>query len=243
MWTMGLALSNPTRTGGGGVDPYFSYVTSLLHFNGVDGGTSFPDQKGITWTNNGTILTKADIVKYGSAAGKFQSGYSLSAPVGTGGSATFDFSGDFTMEGWFYLEQNPATFPFLVTADGSASLHTGHFVSFDSSGRLRLGLAYASSSLTLLDLSGTNTVSQSAWHHFEVGKNGSDIYLFLDGNLEATATGVASIASPQNRQCYLGRYYDGSYGFIGRMDDFRFTKGVCRHTANFTPPSSELPDS
>ena len=51
--------------GGGGTDPNFSSVTSLLHFDGVDASTTFTDVKGKTWTASGSAQLDTAQAKWG----------------------------------------------------------------------------------------------------------------------------------------------------------------------------------
>jgi len=41
----------------------------------------------------------------------------------------------------------------------------------------------------------------------------------------------------------IGGYYNTSYLYQGYLDELRITKGVARYTSNFTPQTSEFPNS
>ena len=49
-------------------DPYWSSVSALLHMDGVNGGTTFIEQKGKTTTPIGSVNTSSTQVKFGSAS-------------------------------------------------------------------------------------------------------------------------------------------------------------------------------
>lgn len=87
------------------------------------------------------------------------------------------------------------------------------------------------------------------WYYFAVVRDGTDSYLFLDGDqLGVTRTdsatyhaGTAALALGA-RMSSASAVIDNT-GVNGLMDEVRITKGVARYTASFTPPSSEFPRS
>lgn len=52
-------------------DAYWPYVTHLLHFNGVDGSSSFVDERGHAITLRGAPVLTTDEQKFGTASGDF----------------------------------------------------------------------------------------------------------------------------------------------------------------------------
>src|SRR5690606_34123168 len=92
-----VASSRRIATGPSSTDPYWSSVSSLLHFNGSNGSTTFTDEKGVGWTASGDAEISTAQSKFG--------GSSLSLD-GTGdwldaSNAGFTFgTGDFTIEAW-----------------------------------------------------------------------------------------------------------------------------------------------
>lgn len=90
-----------------------------------------------------------------------------------------------------------------------------------------------------------DTIKLSTWQHIEVGEDGDEYYLFVDGILRAQAT---STDRPLNytREVEIGRWDDdsnkGDY-FIGQMDEIRLTVGAIRHTSSFSPMSSAYSSS
>ena len=67
--------------------------------------------------------------------------------------------------------------------------------------------------------------------------------MYLDGVAQtATTTNTGSVTAV-NEDLVLGghQYQVSSLGRLnGYIQDFRFTKGLARYTANFTPPTAEL---
>jgi len=77
------------------------------------------------------------------------------------------------------------------------------------------------------------SVSDGAWHHVTLtydGTSSSALKTYLDGNLITSTT--HSISSSEGEDGFIF----GDYGFIGKVDELRFSKGIIRWTGNFTPP-------
>jgi len=93
------------------------------------------------------------------------------------------------------------------------------------------------------NVTSVNTIEQNTWAHIALVRSNGYLKLFINGNLEATS----SVADTQNIVNYkqdMGfPYYDGSpsikfgYGFNGRMEEIRFSKGIARWISNFTVPT------
>jgi hypothetical protein len=66
------------------------------------------------------------------------------------------------------------------------------------------------------------TINDGNWHHILAIRSGTNMYLYLDGQLRATATGLTtrSIASSQNF-CLAKHCQDNNYFVNGQMDDVR----------------------
>ena len=83
----------------GGIDPHWSNVVFLSHFDGTDGATSFVDQKGHTFTVLGSSALSTSRSKFGTASLKGAGGYFTTPKV-----SDFDGFGPsnaWTQEGFF----------------------------------------------------------------------------------------------------------------------------------------------
>lgn len=222
--------------GGGGSDPYFSNVVSLLHFDGADGSTTFTDQKGKTWTVGGNAQIDTAQSKFGGASGLFDgSGDYLEAAD----SADWDFgSGDFTIECWM----RPAVVNIRHTICIKSSLaQVTSWALYLVNTQFEFNASTNDTSWDVVNARLFGTATANTWTHVAVSRSGTNWYYFQDG-VQQGATGSASgTLSANTRVVRIG--YQGSHSLNGWLDDLRITKGVARYTSNFTPPSAAFPDS
>ena len=228
----------------GGGDPYFSNVTCLLHFDGANGGTTFTDSSGnCTITGNANAQTTTSEVKYGTASLDCSAGnayvYVSSATTGV-----MDFgTDDFTIECWFYRTVTGSR-DFVCDSRQSTGNTGSFFLRVDTDNKLE----WAANG-TVNSAKSTNTVAVNQWVHLAVAREGTDIRLFIDGNLENTSTLSSSLVDATNGTyppliATTGNPWGNTTPALnGYMDDFRITKGVARYTASFTPPTAAFPDS
>lgn len=229
-------LASAARRGGGGGDPHWANVVSLLHFD-----TSFEDSKGRTWVPEGGASVGLP-AKFGPGA------YSASGSGGmirAVGSTDFDIgiSESFTLEAWIYLVVNNVQQSIFSRwfANGSGS-HSGG-IEFDvtASGKIRLvraGVAYV--------LTGNTTIPAGTWTHVAAVRNVNACALYVNGALDAAANNSEAFTpTTTSTAAGVGASPNTGYGYIrpllGGIDEFRFTKGVARYTAAFTPPDAPFP--
>ena len=217
------------------------FTKLLLHCNGTDESTSFPDASASahTVTANGDAETSTAQLKFGSAAYLGEAvGDFLSIPD----SDDFDFgSGDFTIDFWIRPTSfdNPMTIMQQATPDGFADQSFSIF--FDSySNAIFLGLgAYNSdpwSSVAVYPSLDLNT-----WTHIAFVRSGDNFYSFKNGVLIATGTDYTGAIPTSDSLLYIGDSGSTTYPspVIGSLDEIRISKGIARWTTTFTPPTSE----
>lgn len=223
------------NSGGGGVDPHWANVVSLLHFDGVDGSTTFTDQKGKSWTPAGSAQLDNAQVKFGSASGLFP-GSSL---IQTAAHSDWELEdGDFTLEMWFRAT-SIGTRMFLCGQSNGGASTVRNLLEITASGKLRY---LTGASPSFVEVVGSTTLSTGTWYHLAATKSGTTRRVFVDGVLDGSATNAAAILPNSGVFC-IGRA--GSYSGLtanGHIDDFRATKGVARYTSSFTPPTEAFPD-
>jgi hypothetical protein len=97
---------------------------------------------------------------------------------------------------------------------------------------------YASDS-ALHSLAGTTAITDTNWHHYAAVREGNTLKLYLDGKLEGTLDVTGLTVSNPTTKFSVGRM--GEYTSTttkGWIDEFRFSKGIARWTAEFTPPQA-----
>jgi hypothetical protein len=235
----GFMMINPSRFGAsGGSDPYFSSVVSLLHFDGSNGGTTFTDQKGKTWTGHGTAQTQTTTFKYGTA------GLNLSQPndyLDTSSHADFGFgTGDYTLECWARATNTAGRVNGLIDTRTASNTGIQLFMGGGAFG-VPTNTMGCSSNAAVLATGGT--VISGNWYHIALCRASGTIYAFVNGVQAFTVADSRTYASAST--CFIGADYAGTTGqrFDGQIDDLRITKSVARYTSAFTPPTAAFPDS
>lgn len=217
---------SPTSTP---TDPNFAFCVSCLNFNGAQDSTTFTDATGRTWTAGVNAKLSRQGRKYGSA-GLFLDGVSH---IETANSADFNFPGDFWLEGWFYRFD---TTPRAIFSNYQNSAN-GISVELNSTGKLDVNLTGDG-----VDLGGSITLPKGEYFHWAIGRSGTACASYVDGVQDATFVSGASLSS--TAVAALGRLgslsADFNLGFIG---GFRAYKGLCLHTASFSPPSGPFPEA
>lgn len=228
------ALLGKTRSSGGEGDQHFENVVLLLHMDGINGGNTFADsslsQKTVSSAGGAAISTAKS--KWGGASLLLDgSGDYLSVQ----GHDDFVFgTGDFTVEMW--VNTTTTSEKVLVDQFSNSSPHVWQFsikngtLNWFSSG------AYA--------LVGSIPVNTGAWRHVAATRSAGTLRLFVDGTLD----GAVAHGTNYTTKSVLGigaqvASRNAVYDLPGNIDDLRITKGVCRYTANFTPPTTPFQDA
>lgn len=216
-----------------------NYTVSLLHFNGADASTTFTDESGKTWTASGNAQIDTAQSKFGGAAGLFD------------GATDFISSADSV--DW-YFAANPFTVDFWFRPASTTAFDTiiGQFVDANNVWKFDLGatanhprFVVISGGVTKAEYSTTAavTLTNGTWYHFALVRNGTSVYIFLDGVSQSlTATTAISTNEVPNLAASLVVGYDSinaGRDINGHLDELRISKGIARWTANFTPPSIE----
>lgn len=220
-------------------DPAWANVALLLRFDASEGAQVFSDYSSYRRTHAATTLTHdGTTFKYGTGSGHWSAdGRFLQYPM----APEFQFgAGDFTIETW-------ANF----TRTGDRIYYYGDSNYNGGGGQVAMGRDTSNRNIVyLVDASGNSRVitgsviPANTWVHIAVSRSGSTVRLFLNGVLDSSLTLPAGTAlqTPLGRPTVgrLGDYassYGGAYGtyMVGRLDEFRITKGVARYVAAFTP--------
>lgn len=222
-------------------DFFFNSVSSLLHFDGADASTTFTDVTGTVWTRNVATISTVQS-KFGGASGLFNgSSAYLTTPVLT---KHLFGSGDFTVEAQVYqAAQGTAQKIVGIWSDTSGA---GFSWKLEVTATNKLQLTYSTTGGDNLLVTATSvTVPLTTMTHVAAVRSGTNIYLFQDGVLVGSATGITAtfFAAPGTKLVEIGRDGAGPGGYFnGYIDELRITKGVARYTAAFTPPTEAFAD-
>lgn len=211
------------------VDPYYSYVTALLHFDGTNGSTSTPSNAPVgsaTWApSTGTITTSQSV--FGGASIDLTAGNAF-VPASSNAPLTFG-AVDWTVEGWWRFSTTAGD---QVLSEQSSGGPTFEFYK-SSAGTLRI-VQNATDALL-----GTWTgVTTGVWYHVAIVRFGSTVYGYINGT-QVGSTAAQTINDGGGATRVGG--HAGAY-FSGYVDEYRVTKGIARYTTNFTVPGSPFPN-
>ena len=155
-------------------------------------------------------------------------------------------SSDFTLECHHYPPSTPGAgnyFP-LITCDDTNSTRGIVFVqNGDNSGKYYFAVYIG---VTAHIVNGSTVPSNSTFHHVAATRKGTSIYLFVDGVLQNTTTGVSGSINTVIYPVLIGGWWQGGgagpfYTSTSGFANVRITAGVARYTATFTPPSAPYP--
>lgn len=231
----------------GPTDPFFSFVTLLLHMDGTDESQSWPDViPGSTWVRNSVAATAGPYVDtdqkvFGTASTRFEaprigadngeyispSSVNLTHQVRTS---------DFVIEGWFRPVAPHISVGFWLSI-GAQNTSTG----------LLLGVTPTTvwwRSNVFTDLSASVTVSGSAWTHIAWVREGTARRIYVGGNL-VVSDANGNFDNQGNFASVGAVSGDPRFSYRGWIDEVRVTKGSIRgYTGSTIPvPTEVFPDS
>lgn len=213
------------------------YTKALLHMNGSNGGTTFTDECGNAVSVTGTVTTRTGVKKLGAASALIDRNSYLSLAA----SSDWHFgTGDFTIEGYVYATELPAGSESHGIFYCGSNYQREYHLSY-SGGYLRFRMQDGRLSSDGLTLYAPAQMAINEWRHFEVSRKDNTWYMFWDGILIDSADNSITMPSPGTvfKIGNTSDVNDNHYSWKGYIDEFRITKGLCRHTANFTPPTIE----
>ena len=144
-------------------------------------------------------------------------------------SSDFAFgTGDFTWEGWFYL-QDDGSYLISFGADvGNIDYYTW--------GGVTRRLRYYNSVTTHQEITDT-VLSLRQWYHIAAARSSNTTKLFLDGTEKLSFTDNKDYGA---EALYLGATSVGGSLLTGNISNVRIVKGTALYTSSFTPSTSAL---
>ena len=217
------------------------YTKLLLHCDGGDGSTNFPDSSVFNHpvTAHGDAQIDAAEYKFGSASGLFDGD---SDYLDTADSSDWDIMADLsqssTVDLWVRHTDHEGVETYVANCSDAGQndswflyhyhgLGLGFYFNHDGTGPYGL-------------INGVGEITDSNWHHIAlvIIGDGSEfnIKIYKDGNEvgSSTTTETANFSNPLR----IGKRSQQSYYFNGHIDELRISKGIARWTSNFTPPAN-----
>lgn len=205
-------------------DPQFNYVTMLLHGDGTNGAqnNTFLDGSSYaaTVTCNGNT-TQGSFSPYGSNWSNY---FATNAYVTAPASTNWQFSGDFTIECWFYRDTSTSPQVFDVESAGS-------YLTLVINGTSGFNVYLNSSSVTMTVTDKTAAVG--VWTHVALVRSGSTVKLYVNGSASSTTATNSSTLG------YNQPFYFGGVGGAVYVSNARIV-GAAVYTTTFTPSTTPL---
>jgi len=240
----------------GGIDPFAADVSLMLHADGTNGQTAFPDSSGNSLNGTGaagSIGGGAGVASVSTATFKFGNGSASFAGTGT-------IAMPFTPGGPLDVSSGNFTIEFWINAPAQTQHSLARFIRSSGTNFNGPGLLIQNAGAGLLNLQavgdglwiwGTNPFTTAfavnTWTYIAlvyVSATGT-VSIYINGVLSVAQVGLtnASMAINAGGNYLLGFMptADGGSGFVGFIDEFRFTKGIARYTSDFTPPTAAFP--
>jgi len=152
----------------------------------------------------------------------------------------FDFSGDFTIESWFYVLSKSAA-ESLISKGPASHIGTKFWtLEFNSSGELSffVGASAGASSTPVVKTS--TVIDLNTWYHISISRFNGTTRIFVNGIEENSAYDTYTVAAGGDLYIGAGWYSPSGREIEGHISNLRILKGTALYTANFTPPTGPL---
>ena len=220
-------------TSTGAPDDQFNRVSFLSHFDGANNGVNNAFDDGSA--SNHTITAAGNVTQgsFGPFArpdGEWGWNFDGSGDHFTVADSTdFDCgTGDFCLE-LFIFSGGASSNPLLVTFGG------GFYLQLKDS---MTDISFHTGSTEII-YSGSASLTNNAWHHIAITREGSSLRHFLDGSLVKTTSNSDAVNSSST--VYVGTNTNGSsLAWTGLISNLRLVNGSAVYTSAFTVPTSKL---
>ena len=213
-------------------DDQFAKVTALFNFDGSDGDTT---TSGLDASNKNLTLSYSSGDQLSNTQKKFgATSLYVADNVTVSSSDGFNFgTGDFTIEGWFYLTQFNNQFLYDQWASSSTGAGNNQiYVKSNEGGAIRVYYDGSGKFTT------TGGFSLNTWTHLAVVRYSNTIKVYFNGTADGTTQSYSGQYG-KTGDLYIGDQHAGGGGAPQMyVDDFRVTKGLARYTSNFTAPTT-----
>lgn len=209
-----------------------SDVVLMLHADGSDGSTSFPDSSfdNVSVSANGNAQVDNAQYKFAESLRLDGSGDYLSSAD----SDSWNLGDTFTIDLWLRFSEIK-NYVWLVGQGGVDSTNFWTF-SYDNAG---LGFTISVNDSTVFSMFRSWSPSTSVWYHLSLVRDGSSWSIFVDGNKLGSSASSSATFPNLSASLFVGAGTNGSGNYLnGWLDEIRISKGVARWSGNFSPPGS-----
>ena len=213
------ATPNPIVNTLGGQAAADANLVGHWKFDENTGTTSVTDSSGnsLTGTMNGSMTAEDWVVgKYGSALDFDGTDDAIS--LGTNSLLKFG-SGNFTYAAWVKTSATAATDVFV----GDSNNATAERMLYTGGANTAICFARDASG-NGATATGTTTITNDVWHHLVCVRNGTSVYIYVDGKLEGTGTNgsMGSTDTTPSANVFIAKRDNASgLNFTGLIDDVR----------------------
>ena len=130
-----------------------------------------------------------------------------------------------TVSTWIKTAQTSRGFCLLKAYQGNSGGDTWYLAVNDSGGTNKISFYWRNNSTSVVkQLFSTSDINDDVWHHIVTVRSGENLYLYIDGVLEASESGATGTFAPTN-PLYLGKWdhpnHSADFWYNGELDDVR----------------------
>jgi hypothetical protein len=220
------------------LDPYFeNYVSLLMHMDGTAGSQNFIDDGPLSLSvvEDTAVVIASSPAKFEQSA-DFPNGQYLQLENNT---SPFYFDGPFTVEFWAYWDGTTAASSYMGVLGNHQLVNNQWAIYMRNSPP-----SYFMFTNNGYSFAYTPTITANEWQHIAITRDSNNtMRAFLNG-VSGTAVSSVTLAFYLPNRMYIGwEQTSGRQTFQGYLDEIRITKGICRYSENFTPPTKAFPDT
>lgn len=225
------------------VDSFFNRVTLLLNTGSTNGAqnNTFLDS-----SSNGFSITRNGNTTQGTFTPFSQTGWGnyfggSADYLSIADTATLELgSGNFTIEGWIYLNSLPAASGYYAIVGKWVNTQYSYICNMvNNAGTMQLSFSYTTNGTTSTTVAANAGITANTWHHVAYVRNGSGFKIFLNGTEVTSSATISGTLFDGTAALNIGRNGDASQYFPGYISNLRICKAAV-YTANFTPSTTSL---
>ena len=213
-----------------------SYDKALLHFGGADASTTFTDESGKVWTNRGNAQIDTAQSVFGGSSGLFDG---TTDWIDTPDHADFNVgAGNWTVDFRLRLSAVAALQYLFGQSDAASTVATRsvemYFNNADATLHFWLGNGAA-----VCDVASVGTLVVNTWYHIALVRNGNTATQYINGTADGNFDVTGVTLQDSGNLFSIARLGElANFHTFGWIDEFRWSKGIARWAANFTPPTA-----